>query len=474
MGRITGSFRDPSGFLFERDGVLFRQVNTVYRPEYDHLSKSGGLFDELIREELLVPHEEVDVTPEEPATSYKILRPKRIPFISYPFEWTFSQLKDAALLTLRLQRIALDHACSLKDASAYNVQFDGSRPVFIDTLSFESYSEGAPWVAYRQFCKHFLAPLSLCALRDIRLSGLLQTAIDGIPLDLASLLLPAGSWARLGLLTHIHLHAKSEKKHSDTTSHSSDKARRAKLTKFRLLALIDNLESCVRRLRWKPGSTEWGDYYTDTNYTDQAFEAKKQIVERFVSAIHPFTIWDIGANTGVFTRVAIDAAKRSTPASPPFAVALDVDPLAAERDYLQCCKEQRRDMLPLVVDLTTPSPSIGWDNRERYSLTERGPADMCLALALIHHLSISNNLPFPDVARYLRRLCRSLVIEFVPKSDSQVQRLLRTRRDVFGDYTREAFEASFSELFRIDRVENVEGSERTLYLMTVKHPALQV
>jgi hypothetical protein len=278
----------------------------------------------------------------------------------------------------------------------------------------------------------------------------------------------------LGLLTHIHLHARSEKKHSDTTSRSSEKARQVKLTKFRLLALIDNLESCEKRLRWKPGSTEWGDYYTETNYSDRSFEGKKKLVDNFVSTIRPSTIWDVGANIGVFTRVAIDAAKRSEPASPPFAVALDVDPLAAEKNFLQCCKEQRVDMLPLVIDLTTPSPSIGWDNRERQSLTERGPADMCLALALIHHLSISNNLPFPDVARYLRRLGRSLVIEFVPKSDSQVQRLLGTRRDVFGNYTRETFEASFSELFRIDRVENVEGSERTLYLMTAKHPALQV
>ena len=180
---LKSSFRDPSGFLFYRDGELYRQINASYKEDYDRFVRSG-LYEKLVSGKLLVTHEEINISAEKPETVYKIIKPEKIPFISYPFEWSFSQLKEAALLTLEIEKIALNYGMTLKDANAYNIQFLRGRPIFIDTLSFEKYEEGKPWIAYHQFCKHFLSPISLMKYTDIRLGQLNRIFIDGIPLDL--------------------------------------------------------------------------------------------------------------------------------------------------------------------------------------------------------------------------------------------------------------------------------------------------
>ena len=210
----NASFRDPSGFLFTRDGVLYRQVNQVYAEDYRKLMDSG-LYAKLVKAGLLIPHTEVDIEPANKKLAFKVLCPEYVPFISYPYEWSFGQLKDAALATLSIQKRALKAGMVLKDASAYNIQFQRGKPTLIDTLSFEIYQEGEPWVAYRQFCQHFLAPLALMAYQDVRLSQLLRVYIDGIPLDLASELLPARTRWNLGLATHIHLHARAQKRYAE-------------------------------------------------------------------------------------------------------------------------------------------------------------------------------------------------------------------------------------------------------------------
>ena len=206
--KVKSSFRDPSGFVFWSKENIFRQVNQPYRQDYDFLM-SSGLYDTLVEKELLISHQEVDQFPRDQLSFYKIIKPERIAFISYPYEWCFSQLKDASLLTLHIQKTALEFGMSLKDCSAYNVQFRYGKPVFIDTLSFERYKEGDPWKAYRQFCQHFLAPLALMSHIDLRLNQLSRVFVDGIPLDLTSNLLPFKTRFSLALFVHIHLHAKS-------------------------------------------------------------------------------------------------------------------------------------------------------------------------------------------------------------------------------------------------------------------------
>ncbi|UCF35352.1 MAG: class I SAM-dependent methyltransferase [Acidobacteriota bacterium] len=450
---VSGSFRDPSGHLFFREGLLYRQVNPSYSSNYD-LLVSSGLYDQLVGKQLLVAHDEVDLPIE---GAYKFLRPELIPLISYPYEWSFSQLKDAALATLRIQELAIHKGMALKDASAFNIQFNEGRPVFIDTLSFEAYREGEPWVGYRQFCQHFLAPLALMSLSDIRLGSLSAKYIDGVPLDLASQLLPGKSWLKFGLLTHLHLHARSQKAYEGETKAPVSKG---SVSKTAMLGIVDSLKSIVKGLSWKPAGTTWGDYYSATNYSDAAFDKKKELVDSFIGEVSPEAVWDLGANTGVFSRLAGD---RGIPT-----VAFDIDPAAVELNYLHCRKNKYTKMLPLLMDLSNPSPALGWLGEERHSFFQRGPVDLVLALALIHHLAIGNNVPLPGIAEFFSRVCRNLVVEFVPKSDSQVRRMLAVREDVFPDYRQEQFEAVFESYFHLVKSVPVAGSERTLYLMTRK------
>jgi hypothetical protein len=450
--QLSASFRDPSGFLFTDNGILYRQINRAYSNDYARLMDSG-LYDRLVKASLLIPHVEVDQLPAESDAVFKIIQPERVPFISYPYEWSFSQLKDAALATLSIQKRAMKLDMSLKDASAYNIQFVRGKAMLIDTLSFEIYKEGEPWVAYKQFCQHFLAPLALMAYRDVRLSQLLRVYIDGVPLDLASGLLPAKTKFNFGLLTHIHVHAGAQKRYSDKVV----APRKGAMSKQALAGLIESLESTIKKLTWRPAGTEWGDYYENTNYTDSAFEHKRQLVREWSAERKPVLVWDLGGNTGVFSREAA--------ASGAFTVSFDIDPAAVEQNYRTAKTKKEQNILPLVLDLTNPSPALGWDNSERDSFGARGPADMALALAVIHHLAISNNVPLLQLANFFAAHCKWLVIEFVPKPDSQVQKLLTSREDIFPNYTREGFESAFSACFAIRKSESVRDSERVLYLM---------
>ncbi|OQA18443.1 MAG: hypothetical protein BWY64_01485 [bacterium ADurb.Bin363] len=452
---LPASFRDPSGFVFSQEGLLYRQINTVYRENYDFLI-SSGLYETLVKQELLIPHEEVSIDYRLSHSAYKVVKPETINFISQPYEWCFSQLKDAALTTLKIQKIAFDYKMSLKDSSVYNIQFRKGKTMLIDTLSFEKYREGEPWVAYRQFCQHFLAPLSLMAYRDVRLSQLFRIFIDGIPLDLASLLLPKRTYFSFPLLFNIHLHAKSQRHFAGKAVKKPDR----KIGRIQFLGIIDSLETAIKKMKWCPGGTEWADYYDNTNYSSEAFQTKKQILSDFLDEIKPDNLWDLGANTGVFSRVSASKGINT--------IAFDIDPAAVEKNYLECVRTKSTNILPLLLDLTNPSPDIGWQNQERESIMKRGPADTVLALALIHHLAISNNLPFYKIADFFSKICKNLIIEFVPKSDSQVQKLLSTREDIFQDYKKDCFETQFSQYFSIKEASDITESDRTLYLMKKK------
>ncbi len=448
----SGSFRDPSGAVFRREGTLCRQVNLSYKDHYDRLMRSG-LYDRLTAAGLLIGHEEVDPALAASEGAYKVIRPELVPFVSYPYEWCFGQFKAAALLTLEIQTRAMEAGMTLKDCSAYNVQFLRGRAVLIDTLSFETYREGAPWVAYRQFCQHFLAPLALMSHKDVRLGRLLRVHMDGVPLDLADKLLGVRKRLSLSLYLHVHLHARSQRRYADTPVD----ARKLKVSRRALRGLLDNLSAAVGRLKWKPTGTEWARYYSLSNYSPEALRHKKTVVAGMLERARPRTVWDVGANVGVFSRLATE---RRIPT-----VAFDADCAAVEINYLDAVERGDGRMLPLVMDLTNPSGDIGWANEERMSLARRGPADAVMALALIHHLAIANNVPLERIARFLSSLGRTLIIEFVPKEDSQVQRMLASRADIFPDYHRAGFERAFGRHFAVEASEGIAGSGRVLYLM---------
>ena len=450
------SFRDPAGFVFTLEGDLYRQVNPAGKDDYDALM-SSGLYEQLAGSGELVRHEEVDRSISPDGTAAVVLRPARVGFISYPYEWCFGQLKAAALLTLRLQKAAVQHGMSLKDATAYNVAFEGGRPVWIDTLSFERLTAGRPWIAYRQFCQFFLAPLASMSYVDVRLLQLLRAHLDGIPLELASRLLPAATRFRPGILTHIHLQAAAERRAGNTGSRLNAQRPRA-MSQTASAAILDSLERTVSGLVWHPSKTTWGEYYEATNYSDAAFSHKREIVSEAIDRLAPRTIWDLGANDGTFSRIGSD---RGIPT-----VAFDVDPVAVEKNYQRVVERSERHLLPVLLDLTNPSARSGWAHEERESLADRGPADLALALALVHHLAIAHNLPLPRIAAFLARLARALVIEFVPKEDSQLQRMLATREDIFDGYTQRDFEAAFETCFTIEQAVAVRDARRVLYVMT--------
>lgn len=452
---IGGSFRDPSGFVYHRDGTLYRQVNHSFRQSFEAFLGSG-LYDELVRDGLLVPHEQVGLELAATQDAYAVIRPARVAFVSYPYEWSFGQLQDAASLTLEIQERALARGFTLRDGSAYNIQFQAGRPVLIDTLSLEPQPEGRPWDAYRQFCEHFLLPLTLMSMRDVRCGTLLRSYLDGIPLDLGSRLLPRRSWASPTTLFHIHLHAWAQGRYAGSAVGSA--ARGRSMSRQALLTLVKNLGNAVRRLSWRAAGTEWADYAEDNSYSQTAARSKREMVVAHLRNAGAQTVWDLGANTGEYSRAAREVAS--------LVVSFDMDPAAVERNYRRVRAEQEPGILPLLLDLTNPSPAQGWAGSERLSLAERGPADAVLALALIHHLAIGHNLPLERVAGYLSRLGGQLLIEFVPKSDSQVKRLLLSRPDIFPGYTKEGFEAAFARHFTIQASAPIADSDRWLYSMS--------
>ena len=458
--RESGSFRDPSGFVFAHDGVVYRQVNAAYGALYRQLIESG-LYGELADAGLIVRHEEVDLRLPEAPGAFAVLRPRQIPFISYPYEWCFTQLKGAALLTLDLQRRAIERGMVLRDASAYNVQFVAGRPVFIDTLSFGPYVEGEPWVAYRQFCQHFLAPLALMAHVDATLVMLLRSHIDGIPLATAARLLPFSTRLRPGLLTHLHLHARSQVSGPAQHSGSAPQSGSRRMGKTAMLGIVDSLTRTIVQLTWTPPQTLWSTYAGHSNYTAAAQENKQRLVgewlDRILSPAKTGTIWDLGANVGTYSRIAADRAG--------LVVSFDLDHVAVEQHVRACQSRNETGILPLVQDLANPSPAIGWHHAERRSLVQRGPADAALALALVHHLAIGSNVPLDAIAAFFSEICRALIVEFVPREDSQVQRMLALREDVFAGYSRSTFEAAFRPYFEVLESTDLADTVRTLYLM---------
>jgi hypothetical protein len=461
--RVPGSYRDPSGFVFRHEGVLYRQINASFADDWA-LFDSSGLHRALIEQGLLVADRPGDLSLAPEPGAVAVIQPDEIDFITHPFEWSFSQLKDAALLTLRAQALASEHGMTLRDASAYNVQFREGQPILIDTLSFERAAADQPWKPYRQFCENFLAPLALMAHRDGRLGQLLRTWIDGVPLDLASELLPRSTrYFSPGLAAHIHLHARAQRQHaggSGPDGAPSAATRAVTMSEGRRLALLDHLRRTVEGLRLPAEGTVWADYAEQTSYSDAGTASKEAIVKRMVEAVSAEggqRAWDVGANTGRYSRIAADAGF--------WVLALDIDWAAVERHYLALRAAADRRIMPFLADIAEPSPGIGWENRERASLLERANADLLIALALVHHLAIGRNVPLPMISRLMARLSPGLIAEWVPKEDPMAQRLLAAREDVFADYSLDGFRAAFGRDFEILEEAPIEDSGRVLFRM---------
>ncbi|MDD1753407.1 MAG: class I SAM-dependent methyltransferase [Methanotrichaceae archaeon] len=455
--KIRGSYKDPSGYVFQKDGQLFRRINKCYLDTY-HLVRDSGLFQELIQKKLLIEHDEILEQGED--DPHAIIRPRMIQFITYPYEWCFSQLRDAALATLTIQSMAISRGFTLKDAHGFNIQFDGGLPILIDTLSFDRW-EHTPWEAYRQFCESFLIPLALMRYRSQHLNILLTKFLDGIPLEIGSGLLPLRTRLSIPLLMHVHLHASRAVADAKADKTSPEFKSSRSFSEQSMLGLCMSLENAIRSIKPPDIESVWNTYYQKSCiYSQDAFEQKKHFITLVAEEQRPSVVWDLGCNIGEFSLLAAKYCD--------LVVAIDSDPACIERLYQHCKTEQIANILPLQMDLVNPSAALGWELEERLSLFERGGCDLAFALALIHHLCISANIPMDYVARFFGRVSNRLIIEFVPKDDPQVKVLLSSRKDIFTNYNRLAFESAFEQYFRIIHEKQLADSNRTLYYMERK------
>jgi hypothetical protein len=445
---LPSSYRDNDGFVFEMDGQVYRQIHPQYEVHYNALMQSG-LYDELVKRKWLISHTEINES--QLRTQHgRVIHPEQIAFISYPYEWSFDMWKDAALLTLHIAIAALQKGMILKDATPFNIQFHNGRPVFIDTLSFEMYQAGKPWVAYRQFTECFAAPLLLMHYCHPDTSKLFAVYPNGIPLDVLVSLLPARSRWNMNTFLHIHLQAKFSGKEKQPGS--SQKG----FPKQKLQILLKGLEGFVQKITVKKVKSTWDDYYTDTILGDDYLEAKTSLVNTFISGIEFTEAIDLGANDGHFSLLFSNDKK---------VIATDFDCNCINELYLQVKKTGLTNILPLVNDLTTPSPAIGWANAERLSITARLKADLVLVLALVHHLAIASNVPLNLIAGWLKPMGELLIIEFVPKSDEKVKLLLQNREDIFDGYSLDNFRSVFTAHYTIIKEEAIGNTGRVLFLM---------
>ena len=454
--RHSSSFRDPSGFIFKDNGTIKRVIFPIYFEVYDKLT-SSGFFKPLHNKRLLIDHREIERTNEK-----ILIQPEQIPFVTYPYEWSFEQYKEAALLTLKLQKYAITKGFSLKDASAFNVTFHRGQAVFIDTLSFDFYQEGSPWRGYKQFITHFFGPLLLSKYYGTDMLRLMAKYIDGIPIKTISSLLPSKTKLNPLLYSNIHLLAKYEAKHNDDYE---GKTSSGKLSKKGQIKIIESLYDYIKSLKLNE-STEWSDYYCKLNYSDEALISKTKIINTWVDEILPKRLIDLGGNTGVFTRSLNTKLEQI--------LVCDIDSNAIDENYSEIKASDNENSIAFVMDLVNPSPAIGFANKERTSFIERlkdFSPDISMALALIHHLTLSANVPFSMSSEFFSSFSEHLIIEFPKREDSWVKRLLNTKQEFkshFDFYNIGNFENYYSKVFDILEKKSIKNSERVMYLLKRK------
>jgi hypothetical protein len=448
--RHPASFRDPSGFVYEKDGIVYRFVDASYKMHFHHLL-SSGLYDELVLQKLMLSFEQVSENHFESRNWHTTLKPQRIPFLNYSWEWSFEQLKDAALTTLDICKRVMQKGMILKDATHFNIQFVDGKAKHIDTLSFEMYEEGTSWIAYRQFCECFLNPLLLAVHSSMEPHKLLLAYPDGVPVALTSKWLPFSTRFNTHVLLHVHVHAKYSK-----AGVQQSNAPQKKISKASVLNILNSLSACISNLQLKEQSSTWNNYYNETILSDAYLHQKKIVVKNWMDELSYNSVCDFGANEGEFSKLCKSEA---------LVVANDFDSNCINRLYQSCKSQKLRNILPLIVDLTQPSPAMGWENKEQPSFTNRKQFDLSLALALIHHLVIGKNLSLEQTAAFFAEKSKWLIIEFVPKEDPKVQQMLSSKKDMYTNYTQENFEQVFSSYFKLQRKETIGSSNRILYLL---------
>lgn len=466
--QVGGSFRDPANRVFaikDHDtGETVRILRGLDRTTLDHCRQllQMPFFKRLLDEKRIVdtnfPKEADQAVMDIVGTGWQgIIEHEVIPFISYPYEWSFGMLRTAALLHLRILEDAMAERWMLKDATPFNVQFVGSQPIFIDVPSFVPWAEGEGWVAYRQFCSNFLIPLMIRAYTGIDHLPLMRSYIDGIPPPEASKYFSGVSRFRSGVMSHILFPAIVENRIAAKERDAAKATRRAgKIQSHSMvLGLVQSMTRLVRSLKIKLDHTDWSDYDRTHSYSAQEHISKKVFVEQVVAAVNKPFVWDIGCNTGTFSTVSSAHAS--------LVIALDGDHNAIEKLYQQQKANKDSNMLPLVMNLANISPDQGWAGIERLAFDNRRKPDIVLALALVHHIRMSANIPLDMFFDWLKKLGCEVVVEFVDRHDEMVIKLLTNKGEQYTDYNRENFLAQIGQRFKIKQRELLKGGKREIF-----------
>ncbi|MBE6387194.1 MAG: hypothetical protein E7045_03910 [Lentisphaerae bacterium] len=442
-GRLQSSFRDPSGFVYRKDGKVFRHICKNAMADFERFI-SSGLAGVLVDRELLLPFEIISKD-----NDSITVEPEQIPFVTWCYEWSYNQFLDAAAVTAEICRTALEYGFILKDASAFNLTYHKGRMYFIDHTSFVPYDLGTPWMAYKQFCMQFFSPLMLMKYVTPETIALLKSDVDGIKLDVASKMLPWKSYFFLPALTHIHLHALADKKYSGNMSESRS-------VRMKADGLHDLLETILHDLKsLGPGSTKtlWQDYYSCDHYSKASFEHKKLLTEEFCSKRKPGVLLDAGANSGVFSQIA---SRYST-----MVVAADFDANAVDALYLKC-RNTNSNIFPVKLDIFNPTPAVGAFNEERSSFFDRCQPDCIMGLALMHHLRVTGNWNLDNIVKFFAMAKKSALVEFVPLDDPRMQQLVRGRGSIYADWELENVVTAFKRSFSKVRICEIINSSRVL------------
>ena len=453
----AGSFRDPDTRVFRYNGAVFRCLTARAHADWTRLAATE-FHARFMADRRVIPTRLVtdpESLPPLAARWAAVLEHERVPVVSYPYEWSFGMLKDAALLQLDVTRAALDEEMTLKDATAFNVQWLGAHPTFIDTGSFTPYIAGEPWAGYRQFCETFLYPLLLQAYRHVPFHPWLRGSLEGITAEHCLSLLSGRRLLRPGVLTHVYLQAKAQARYEDATGDVRQELRAAGFGAALIKHNIERLRRTVEKLRWNPPRSTWSEYQREHSYDDADLRSKAAFVERILARRRWPLVWDVGCNIGKYSRLAAEHAD--------YVLALDADHVVVEHLYRELHAGGPANILPLVADVADPSPGLGWRGRERLPLADRGAPELIMCLALMHHLVIGRNIPLDEFVAWLAQFGAEVILEFVGRDDPMVKRLLLNRRDQEFEYSDAALGAALGRHFGAVTHETLASGTRTLY-----------
>ncbi|MBU0744390.1 MAG: hypothetical protein KKE11_03375 [Gammaproteobacteria bacterium] len=444
----AGSFRDPTGSVFFVDESVYRSISEKSLSVIAKLIQTD-FFKRYMADGLIIPTDLV-VNEFNIPGSY-VLQHEKIPFFSYPYEWSFYMLKDSALLTLDILKKCLENGYILKDGSAWNVTYHCGKMVFFDVLSIDTYEEGQTWDGYQQFCNEFLYPLFIKAYKDMDFQQIFKGSLSGIGPVFTRKFFKMRDIFKPGVFKHVFLNAilASSKKVASSTVKN-----RFKLPKVALLSIVDSLIKIVKPLECHNKQSIWIDYACNNTYANSDESEKMNFIKDFSDACSLRSkIVDLGCNTGGYS---LFAGKSHN------VISCDIDSSCIDALYKHVSANTSLAITPLVLNLMNPSSSSGWDLQERKSILERLQVNSFFSLALIHHICIANNVPLERFIQFLRKIAPKGVLEWVDKKDPMVQFLLRNRSDIFPDYTWENFENIVNKYFVIKKIQSINNDLRKL------------